>query len=78
MNEINEKYGNVVKDTLAIDKFIHQIANYTELQTQLGTPENVLMLNKASMIIRILTHHCMSYGIGIPAVEIVNVVNDRR
>lgn len=76
MNESD--YKNVVKDTLAIDKFIEEISRYIELQSQLGTPENAFMLNKASMIIRILTHHCMSYGIGIPAGEIVNVIKEKR
>jgi len=69
--------SEIVKDSLAIDRFIQQLNEYAMLQNQFGEHERGVLINKAARIIQLLTYHCMAYDIGIPAHQITAVVNER-
>jgi len=47
------------------------------LQNQFGEHERGILINKAAIIIRLLTHHCMAYDIGIPAQQINATINGK-
>ena len=62
---------NVVNDTLVIDKFVDELQSFAEVQIQLGNHDRADLINRASMVIRLLTEHSLTFGVGIPAGEIL-------
>ncbi len=67
----------IVKDSLVVDRFIEQLGEYAMLQNQFGEYERGILINKAAIVIRLLTHHCMAYDIGIPAQQINAIINGK-
>jgi hypothetical protein len=69
--------SEIVKDSLVVDRFIEQLGEYAMLQNQFGEHERGVLINKAAIVIRLLTHHCMAYDIGIPVQQINATINAR-
>lgn len=67
----------IVKDSLVVDRFVDHLSEYAMLQNQFGEHERGVLINKAAIIIRMLTHHCMAYDIGIPAQQINAIINEK-
>lgn len=67
----------VIKDSLVVDRFTKELSEYADIQSQLGERDRAFMVSKAAQVIQLLTHHCMSYDIGIPAQQISNIVNQK-
>lgn len=69
--------NTIVKDSLAVDRFVEELNEYAMLQNQFGEYERGVLVNKAARIIQFLTHHCMEYNIGIPAHQILAIINEK-
>jgi len=69
--------SEIIKDSLAVDKFIEKLNEYAAIQNQFGEHERGILINKAARIIQLLSYHCMAYDIGIPAQQISNIVNEK-
>jgi adenine deaminase len=68
---------DLIKDSFAVDKFTEKLYQYADIQSQVGERERAIIVSKAARVIQVLTRHCMAYDIGIPAQQIVNIINER-
>ncbi len=62
---------NVINDTLVVDRFLEELAAYSDVLIQLGNDDRAELINRASIVIRLLTEHALTFGVGIPAGEIL-------
>ncbi len=67
-----------INDLTVIDNFLSKVQSYMETRMQLGETDGLNILHDASLIIEILSNHCMTYGIGIPVQEIFNIVKSEK
>lgn len=68
--------SDIVKDTLVVDMFIKRLSEYADVQSQMGEHSRALMISQAAQVIQMLTYHCSSYNIGIPAQQILHIVRN--
>lgn len=69
--------SDAVKDTLVVDRYVNELNEYAALLSQLGDQPKALMLNKAARVIQTLSDHCMTYNVGIPAMRILRIVEEK-
>ncbi len=62
---------NIINDTLVVDRFLEELGTYSDILMQLGDDNRAELINRASIVIRLLTEHALTFGVGIPAGEIL-------